>query len=157
MTPAINYLNKQKCEHKILKYEHDPACTNYGHEAADKLGLEYARVFKTLLVELSPKELAVGIIPVDCTMSLKEIAKALKAKSAKMADKDEAQKSTGYILGGISPFGQKKRLRTVLDISAMDFDTIYVSGGRRGLDIEVKPEDIVKLLGAVIFDIGVDS
>ena len=157
MTPAVNYLKKQKCEYTIHKYEHDPACTNYGQEAADKLGLDPKKVFKTLLVELSPKELAVGIIPVDCTMSLKEIAKALKTKSAKMADKEEAGRTTGYLLGGISPFGQKKRLRTVLDISALDFDTIYVSGGRRGLDIEVKPEDIVKLLGAVVFDIGVNE
>ncbi len=157
MTPAVNYLKKQNCEHKILKYEHDPACTNYGHEAAEKLGLEKSRVFKTLLVELNPKELAVGIIPVDCTMSLKEVSKALKVKSAKMADKDEAQKVTGYLLGGISPFGQKKRLKTILDMSALDFDTIYVSGGRRGLDIEVKPEDIVKLLSAVVFNIGVND
>lgn len=155
MTPAIKLLKKQKCFYKIHKYEHDPECTNYGLEAVQKLGLDSKKVFKTLLVELSSKALAVGIIPVDCTMSLKEIAKALKAKSAKMADKNEAQKTTGYLLGGISPFGQKKRLKTVLDISALDHDTIFVSGGRRGLDIEVKPEDIVKLLGAVVFDIGV--
>lgn len=153
MTPAINLLKKNRCEFKIHKYDHDPACTNYGLEAADKLGLDRERVYKTLLVELNPKELAVGIVPVSSNLSLKEIAKALKVKSATMADKDEAQKVTGYLLGGISPLGQKKRLKTVLDISALDFESIYVSGGKRGLDIEVKPEDIVKLLNAIVYEI----
>lgn len=153
MTPAINLLKKNKCNFKILKYDHDPECTNYGLEAAEKLNLDANQVYKTLLVELNPKELAVGIIPVNCMMSLKNIAKALGAKSAKMADKDEAQKTTGYLLGGISPFGQKKRLRTVLDESAKTFKTIYVSGGRRGLDIEVDIKDIDKLLNLTIADI----
>jgi Cys-tRNA(Pro)/Cys-tRNA(Cys) deacylase len=153
MTPAINLLKKNKCDFKIHKYEHDPDCTNYGKEAATKLGLDENQVFKTLLVELNPKELAVGIIPVNCSMSLKSMAIALKAKNAKMADKNEAQKVTGYLLGGISPLGQKKRLRTVIHNTAFDYDTIFVSGGRRGLDIEVNPEDIKKLLKAVDFEI----
>ena len=153
MTPAINLLKKNKCDFKIHKYEHDPACTNFGLEAAQKLGLDENRVFKTLLVELNPKELAVGIIPVNSQMSLKQIATSFKVKSAKMADKNEAQKVTGYLLGGISPFGQKKRLKTVLDDSAKAFETIYVSGGKRGLDIEVKPEDINNLLNAFFFNI----
>ncbi len=154
MTPAINLLKKNKCDFKIHKYEHDQDCTNYGLEAAQKLGLDENRVFKTLLVELNPKELAVGIIPVNKSMSLKNIASVLKVKSAVMANRDEAQK-TGYLLGGISPFGQKKKLKTVLDISAMDFDTIYISGGKRGLDIEVKPLDIIKLLNAYYEEIAV--
>lgn len=108
MTPAINLLKKNKCDYKIHKYDHDPACTNYGMEAVEKLGFDENRVYKTLLVELNPKELAVGIIPVNCSMSLKNIANALKVKSCKMADKNEAQKVTGYLLGGISPLGQKK-------------------------------------------------
>ncbi len=153
MTPAINLLKKNKCDFKIHKYDHDPACTNYGLEAAEKLGFEENRIYKTLLVELNPKELAVGIIPVNCSMSLKSIASALKAKNAKMADKQEAQKVTGYLLGGISPLGQKKRLRTVLDSSAFTFETIYVSGGKRGLDIEVKASDLKELLSAVEFEI----
>lgn len=153
MTPAINLLKKNKCTFNILKYEHDPECTNYGLEAAEKLNLDANQVYKTLLVELNPKELAVGIIPVNCMLSLKNIAKALGSKSAKMANKDEAQKITGYLLGGISPFGQKKRLRTVLDESAKAFKTIYVSGGRRGLDIEVEVKDIEKLLNSTITDI----
>lgn len=155
MTPAINLLKKNKCKFKIHKYEHDSDCTNYGEEAASKLGLDENQVFKTLLVELSPKELAVGIIPVNCSMSLKNIASALKVKSAKMADKNEAQKVTGYLLGGISPLGQKKRLRTVINLSAFDFETIFVSGGRRGLDVEVNPEDLKKLLNAQIENIVV--
>ena len=146
MTPAINLLKKNKCTFKIHKYNHDPAVTNYGLEAAEKLNLDPNRVYKTLLVELSPTELAVGIIPVNCSMSLKQIAKSLGSKTAVMADKQEAQKVTGYLLGGISPLGQKKRLRTVLDSSAEAFETIYVSGGKRGLDIEVKPSDLIKLL-----------
>lgn len=153
MTPAINLLKKNKCDFKIHKYDHDPACTNYGEEAASKLGLDENQVFKTLLVELNPKELAVGIIPVNCSMSLKNIATALKVKNAKMADKQEAQKVTGYLLGGISPLGQKKKLRTVINQTAFDYDTIFVSGGKRGLDIEVKPKDLEKLLSAVSHNI----
>ncbi len=149
MTPAINLLKKQKVEFKIHKYEHDSENTNFGLEAAQKLNLDESMVFKTLLVELTPKELAVGIIPVNCQMSLKQIATALKGKKAVMADKNEAQKVTGYLLGGISPLGQKKRLRTVVDSSALAFDTIYVSGGKRGLDIELSPKDLATLLNAV--------
>lgn len=148
MTPAINLLKKNKYEFKIHKYHHDPICTNYGQEAAQKLGLDENQVFKTLLVELNPKELAVGIIPVNCSMSLKNIATALKAKSAKMANKQEAQKVTGYLLGGISPLGQKKKLRTILHDSALNYKTIFVSGGRRGLDIELNPNILIDILDA---------
>lgn len=155
MTPAINLLKKNKLDFKIHKYHHNPANTNYGLEAAQELGLEEDRVYKTLLVELNSKELAVGIIPVNKSMSLKNISFALNVKSAVMANKDEAQKVTGYLLGGISPFGQKKLLKTVLDKSAMNYETIYVSGGRRGLDIEVKPSDILQLLNAICCDIAV--
>jgi len=148
MTPAINLLKKNKCNYKIHKYEHDPENTNFGLEAAQKLNLDENQVFKTLLVELAPKELAVAVIPVCNQLSLKEIANALKSKKALMANKEEAQKVTGYLLGGISPLGQKKRLRTVIDESAKDFETIFVSGGKRGLDVEVNPNDLIKLLNA---------
>jgi len=153
MTPAINLLKKNKCDFKIHKYEHDVNTTNYGLEAAQKLNLDEKQVFKTLLVELFPKQLAVGVIPVCNQMSLKNIATACKTKKAIMANKDEAQKVTGYLLGGISPLGQKKRLPTVIDKSAQNFETIYVSGGKRGLDIEVNPQDLIKLLNGSFADI----
>ena len=153
MTPAINLLKKEKCDFKIHKYDHDPECTNFGEEAAQKLGLDENQVYKTLLVELTPKELVVCVLPVANQLSLKDVANAFDVKKAVMANKDEAQKVTGYLLGGISPLGQKKLLRTLLDESVNKFETIFVSGGKRGLDIEVKPKDLQKLLKAKIIKI----
>ena len=156
MTPAINILKKNKCDFKIHKYEHDSACTDFGNEAVEKLGLNAKQVYKTLLVELTPKELVVCILPVSNQLSLKEVATSFGVKKALMANKDEAQKVTGYLLGGISPLGQKKLLRTVLDKSVNDFETIFISGGKRGLDIEVKPSDLIKLLKSKIEEIKVN-
>lgn len=153
MTPAINLLKKNKCDFKVHKYDHDPACTNFGDEAVVKLGLDANQVYKTLLVELSPKELVVCVLPVSNQLSLKDVASAFGVKKAVMANKDEAQKVTGYLLGGISPLGQKKLLKTVLDESVNKFKTIFISGGKRGLDIEVKPKDLQKLLNANICEI----
>ncbi|WP_323665186.1 Cys-tRNA(Pro) deacylase [Aliarcobacter butzleri] len=150
MTPAINLLKKIKCDFKIHKYEHDSDCTNFGDEAVEKLGLDANQVYKTLLVELTPKELVVCVLPVANQLSLKEVATIFGVKKAEMASKDEAQKVTGYLLGGISPLGQKKLLRTVLDESTKSFETIFISGGKRGLDIEVKPKDLEVLLKAKI-------
>ncbi|MCT7910573.1 Cys-tRNA(Pro) deacylase [Arcobacter lacus] len=150
MTPAINLLKKNKCDFKIHKYEHDSDCTNFGDEAVEKLGLDANQVYKTLLVELTPKELVVCVLPVANQLSLKEVATIFGVKKTEMASKDEAQKVTGYLLGGISPLGQKKLLRTVLDESTKSFETIFISGGKRGLDIEVKPKDLEVLLKAKI-------
>ncbi len=155
MTPAINLLKKEKCDFKIHKYDHDPECTNFGEEAAQKLGLDENQVYKTLLVELTPKELVVCVLPVANQLSLKDVANAFDVKKAVMANKDEAQKVTGYLLGGISPLGQKKLLRTLLDESVNKFETIFVSGGKRGLDIEVIPKDLQKLLKAKVTKITV--
>lgn len=153
MTPAINLLKKNKCDFKVHKYDHDPECTNFGEEAALKLGLDASQVYKTLLVELTPKELVVCVLPVANQLSLKDVASAFEVKKAVMANKDEAQKVTGYLLGGISPLGQKKLLRTLLDESVKKYKTIFVSGGKRGLDIEVKPNDLENLLKAKIHKI----
>ncbi|OCL83656.1 Cys-tRNA(Pro)/Cys-tRNA(Cys) deacylase YbaK [Arcobacter porcinus] len=150
MTPAINILKKNKCDFKIHKYDHDPACTNFGDEAVEKLGLDANQVYKTLLVELSPKELVVCVLPVSNTLSLKDVANSFDVKKAQMAQKDEAQKVTGYLLGGISPLGQKKLLRTILDESVRKFETIFISGGKRGLDIEVKVKDLETILKAKV-------
>ncbi|WP_320033495.1 Cys-tRNA(Pro) deacylase [Halarcobacter sp.] len=148
MTPAVNLLKKNKIKFEIHKYDHDPDNTDFGKEAVEKLNLDANRVFKTLLTELTPKELVVCVIPVSKMLSLKDVASTFGVKKAQMANKDEAQKVTGYLLGGISPLGQKKRLKTAIDKSAFEFDTIYISGGKRGLDIEVNPNDLKKLLNA---------
>ena len=150
MTPAINLLKKHKCDFKIHKYEHDSSCINFGEEAVEKLDLDAKQVYKTLLVELTPKEFVVCIIPVANQLNLKEVADIFGVKKAQMANKDEAQKVTGYLLGGISPLGQKKLLKTVLDESIRDFKTVFVSGGKRGLDIEVFPKDLEVILKAKV-------
>ena len=155
MTPAIEMLKRNKCDFKIHKYDHDPACTNFGDEAVVKLGLDASQVYKTLLVELTPKQLVVCVLPVENQLSLKDVASAFDVKKAVIANKDEAQKVTGYLLGGISPLGQKKLLKTVLDESVNKFETIFISGGKRGLDIEVKPKDLQKLLNSLIYGIVV--
>ncbi len=112
------------------------------------MDLDADQVYKTLLVELTPKELVVCVVPVSKMLSLKEVASAFKAKKAVMADKEEAQKVTGYLLGGISPLGQKKRLKTLIDSMAFNFKTIFISGGKRGLDLELSPSSLKELLNA---------
>jgi len=145
MTPAINAAKKKKITYKIHQYNHDPAHESYGREAAEKLGVAAERVYKTLVVQLDDGRLVVAVIPVSSMLGMKHIAKAVGAKKAAMADKDVVARTTGYVLGGVSPLGQKKRLLTVIDSSAKDFSTIFVSAGRRGLDIELKPTDLAAL------------
>ncbi|MFV8411541.1 Cys-tRNA(Pro) deacylase [Vibrio owensii] len=147
MTPAINLAKKKKVTHTIHQYEHDPRADSYGLEAAEVLGQDPKKVFKTLLFCLNgePKNLAVAIIPVDQKLNLKLAAKAAKGKKADMADPEIAQKTTGYVVGGISPLGQKKALPTFLHESATEQDTICVSAGKRGLEIELAPKDLLSL------------
>lgn len=153
MTPATKLLKKLKIDHQVLEYHHDPKAQAYGLEAAEKLGLPHEEVFKTLVVQVDEKDLVVGIIPVAKQLSMKLIAKAVKGKKAKMADPALVQKSSGYVMGGVSPLGQKKRLKTVIDISAEEFKTMYVSGGKRGLDIGLSPQDLQHTLVAQFADI----
>ena len=134
--------------HRVHAYEHDAGSPSYGLEAADKLQVPAARVFKTLVVGLEGVELAVAVVPVNKQLSLKSLARALGAKKAAMADPQAVERSTGYVLGGVSPLGQKKSLRTVIDQSAETFATIFVSAGRRGLEIELSPQDLCRLLDA---------
>ena len=146
MTPAINLAKTSKIPHTVHEYAHDSSSASYGLEAAEKLGLEVGRVFKTLVVKLDADSLAVGIIPVSNKLSMKHIAKAAGAKKANMADPAEVERVTGYVLGGVSPLGQKKRLKTFIDDSAQHQSSIFVSAGRRGLEIELAPQDLLKLV-----------
>lgn len=148
MTPAIDLLRKKKIAHTVHEYEHDPAAESYGLEAAEKLGIDPARTFKTLVVKLDKGTLAVGIVPVSSMLNLKRMAKACGAKKAAMAPPPEVERATGYVLGGVSPLGQRKRLPTVIDESAARFETVYVSAGKRGMDVELAPGDLQSLLGA---------
>jgi Cys-tRNA(Pro)/Cys-tRNA(Cys) deacylase len=153
MTPGINAAKKAKVAHKVHEYAHDPSSASYGLEAAEKLGVSESRVFKTLVVKLDNKELVVGVVPVSSMLSMKLIAKAAGGKKAVMADKTDVERSTGYVLGGVSPLGQKKRLKTIIDSSAESHPTVYVSAGRRGLEIELDPNDLAMLVNGVFSDI----
>ena len=137
MTPALDLLKKHRAEHRVHSYEHDPKSASYGLEAAEKLGLEPQQVFKTLLASSEKGELLVAVVPVVGTLDLKALAHAAGVKKCEMADPAAAQRATGYLVGGISPLGQKKRLRTFIDESAQNFATIHVSAGRRGLEVEL--------------------
>lgn len=141
-TPATTALNTAGIEFTLHPYEHDPRAESYGLEAAQALGVEPARVFKTLMAQLDGK-LVVGIVPVDGSLDLKALAKALGGSKAAMAQVADAERATGYVAGGISPIGQKRPHRTVLDDSALAFETVFVSGGKRGLDIELAPDALV--------------
>ena len=154
MTPAIALLRRQKVAHSVHEYEHDPAAESYGLEAAEKLGIDPARMFKTLVVRLDKGALAVGIVPVSSMLNLKRMAKACGAKKAAMAPPPEVERATGYVLGGVSPLGQKKRLQTVIDETAERFETVYVSAGKRGMDVELAPGDLQSLLGARLADLA---
>jgi Cys-tRNA(Pro)/Cys-tRNA(Cys) deacylase len=146
-TPATVALTKAGMAFTVLGYEHDPAAKSFGLEAAEALDLPVEQVFKTLLVEVDDK-LAVGVVPVDRQLDLKAVATALGGKKAVMADPAAAERATGYVVGGISPIGQKRRLPTVVDASATEHETVYVSGGRRGLDLGLSPGDLLTITAA---------
>jgi Cys-tRNA(Pro)/Cys-tRNA(Cys) deacylase len=148
-TPATAALDRAGVAFSLHPYQHDPAAPSYGLEAAEQLGLDPAAVFKTLLAEVDGR-LVVGIVPVSGQLDLKALASAVGGKKAAMADPAAAERTTGYVVGGISPIGQRKRLDTVVDVSAMDRTTVHVSGGRRGLDLGLAPQDLVDLLGATV-------
>ncbi|MCP5318436.1 MAG: Cys-tRNA(Pro) deacylase [Chromatiaceae bacterium] len=156
MTPAILAAQAAGVVVKAHPYRHDPSATNYGLEAAAALGVDPARVFKTLLVmrDYDPRQLAVAVVPVSGQLDLKSMAAACNAKKVEMAEPARAERVTGYVVGGISPLGQKRRLPTVVDTSAGGFETVFVSGGRRGLDIEIAPGDLVRLCEATMATIG---
>jgi len=159
MTPAVNVAKQAKIAYQLKEYAHDPNSASYGEEAALALGLDPQQVFKTLLVSIDgdAKKLAVGVVPVSGILNLKAMAAALKCKKVTMADPQEAQRATGYLVGGISPLGQKKRLPLVIDDSATLRPTICVSGGRRGLEIELAAADLARLTGGCFAPIGRDG
>jgi Cys-tRNA(Pro)/Cys-tRNA(Cys) deacylase len=146
-TQATLALDRARVTYTRHPYEHDPTASSFGLEAAEVLGVDPQRVLKTLLVETG-RGLAVGIVPVSGQLDLKALASALGVKSVTMADPVAAERSTGYVVGGISPVGQKRALPTVLDDTAYGFETVLVSGGRRGFDIELSPVDLESVTGA---------
>lgn len=152
-TPATSLLARDEIEHSVHTYDHDPRSTSYGAEAAEALGLDPARVFKTLVAEIDGK-LTVGVVPVTGQLDLKALAAAAGGKRAKLADTTAAQRATGYVLGGISPLGQRTALPTIIDISVHEHETVHCSGGRRGLEIELTPADLVRLTSATVAPIA---
>ncbi|WAI88918.1 Cys-tRNA(Pro)/Cys-tRNA(Cys) deacylase YbaK [Psychrobacter sp. SC65A.3] len=154
MTPAINLAKQRGLDYRLHEYTHDSNAASFGLEAAEKLSVDVTQVFKTLVVLTDTDVLAVAILPVDKTLNFKKMAKALSVnkmlacKKVQMADPKQVERSTGYVLGGVSPLGQKKRLPTVVDESAQTHSTIYVSGGRRGLEIELPPAQLATTLTA---------
>lgn len=146
-TPATVAADGAGIEYTLHAYEVDPNAESYGEAAADALGIPHGQIFKTLLAEVDGR-LTVGIVPVSSSLDLKALAAAAGGKKARMADPKDAERATGYIVGGISPLGQRRRLPAVIDASVSALGTVYVSAGRRGLQIELAPADLVRLTGA---------
>jgi Cys-tRNA(Pro)/Cys-tRNA(Cys) deacylase len=147
-TPAIRALEQAGVRFSLHEYEHDPRAASYGEEAAEKLDVDPARLYKTLVVSVDGA-LAVACVPVTAQLDLKRLG-----KRARMADKGQAQAATGYVSGGTSPLGQRRRLPTHLDASALEHETILVNGGRRGLQLELDPRDLVRLADARVHEIA---
>jgi Cys-tRNA(Pro)/Cys-tRNA(Cys) deacylase len=149
VTPAVLALEAAGIAFTVHEYDRGDDLRDFGREAADALGLDHDQVFKTLVVA-ADDELVVVVIPVSCQLSMKLVAAAVGAKRAAMCDPARAERSSGYVVGGISPIGQRRPLRTVIDETAELFDVVYVSGGRRGMDVGLAPDDLVALLGATV-------
>ena len=154
-TPALVVLARAGVGHTVHPYDHDPSIRSFGDEAAKALGVSTSRVFKTLLVDVDG-QLVVAVVPVSGALDLKALAEATGGKRAAMADVAVAERTTGYVVGGISPLGQRRRLPTVIDASALDHPTIYVSAGRRGLDVELAASDLVAMTSATLAAIARD-
>jgi Cys-tRNA(Pro)/Cys-tRNA(Cys) deacylase len=152
-TPAAVALTRAGVDYSLLEYPHDPRASSYGLEAATALGLDPGRVFKTLMATVDGT-LTVAVVPVSGWLDLKALARALGGSKAAMADQAVAERSTGYVAGGISPIGQKRQHRTVVDSTALEHETVFVSAGRRGLDLEIKPADLVRITEAIVDRIG---
>ena len=150
MTPALAIVEREGIDHELREYEHHADAESFGREAADALGLDPAVVFKTLVVQLDGERLAAALVPVAGSLDLKAAAAALGARRAAMAEVRAAERSTGYVAGGISPLGQRRRLPTVIDESAMTLERVWVSAGRRGLQLGIAPEALVRLTSAVV-------
>jgi Cys-tRNA(Pro)/Cys-tRNA(Cys) deacylase len=148
-TPATVALTRAGVPFQVHRYEHDPSAPSYGEEAADLLGVAPERVFKTLFATVDGR-LVVGVVPVAGQLDLKALAAAVGGKKAAMARPEDAERATGYVVGGISPIGQKRAHPTVVDASALGFETVFVSGGRRGMDLELSPRDLVSVTRAEI-------
>jgi Cys-tRNA(Pro)/Cys-tRNA(Cys) deacylase len=148
MTPAVVAARRAGVRFSLHEYQHEPGTASYGLEAARALGVDPAGVFKTLLAERDDGQLVVALVPVARTLDLKALAGAIGAKRVALADPAAAERATGYVVGGISPLGQKKRLPMVIDESVLALDTVYVSAGRRGLEIALAPADLIRLCDA---------
>ncbi len=154
MTPAVRMIRKARVEHTLHPYDHNPESRSYGLEAAEKLGVPPARVYKTLVVRCQPDGLAVAVVPVSTQLDLKRFAAARGVKKVSMATTDEVERATGYVPGGVSPLGQKRRLPIVVDRSVNDHEQVYISAGKRGLDVALRPADLIRLTGADVHEIA---
>ncbi len=148
MTPAILLVRKAAVSHEVLEYAHDPSVASYGREAVDALRLDPATVFKTLVADVDGVGLVCAVIPVSTMLDLKALADAMRARRARMADPAAAERATGYVLGGISPLGQRKQLPVVIDVSALALPRMHISAGRRGVELALTPMDLVRLAKA---------
>ena len=156
MTPAVTALERLGLAFRVLEYQHDPRSEAYGSEAAEALELDPHAVFKTLLARLEPDELVVALVPVTASLDLKALARAAGAKRAAMAAPADAERATGYVVGGISPLGQRRTLRAFVDETVTILDQCYVSGGRRGLELALAPDDLVAAISANVSELATE-